>query len=134
MLLLHDVRALAGGFGRKEARCERAELCHGGRGAAQMRVGAMREDDGGEAEVRCVKCEDTLNVGEHEASPFLVGAPVGERHRLIVENRQESISGYDAAHGVCNQDGTDRWVDDGGGGSGGDFEVNYAGLEPARGY
>lgn len=33
---------------------------------------------------------------------------------------------------MCDEDSADRGIDDGGGGAGRDFEVNYAGLEPAR--
>lgn len=33
---------------------------------------------------------------------------------------------------MCDEDSADRGIDDGSGGAGCDFEVNYASLEPVR--
>lgn len=98
-----------------------------------MCISAVGEDGRGEAEVWRVECEDTLDVGKHEPAAFLVSAPVRERHGLVIEDGQKCVGGHDAAHGVCDEDGADRGVDDGGGSAGRNFEVNYAGLEPTRG-
>lgn len=53
-------------------------------------------------------------------------------YRLLICNGEEHFRGYDAAHGVADEDGADRGVDCGGGCVVGDFEVDDFVLEPAR--
>lgn len=54
----------------------------------------------------------------------------GGGKRLIIDDRQESFSGHDAAHGVAYEDGANRGVDGRGGCAVGYFKVYDFILEP----
>lgn len=96
-----------------------------------MRVGAVGEYCGGEAEVRCVECKDALDVREHKAGSFFLAAAIGEGDGFVVKDAEECVRSYDTAHGVGNKDGADRGVDYGRGGARSHFKIYYARLKPA---
>lgn len=87
-----------------------------------MDLGTMRHDTGRNAQKWRVEGEDALYVREHHlvqalpADTFSIVsvaaglAIVGMPNRLVVREGDDGLGGYDAAHGVADQDGVHGWI------------------------
>ena len=106
-----------------------------------MRLGAVRDYAGRDAEEGRVEGQHALDVGEHEGvgrgghgGRGFVGAVLVDRvvDRVLGRDGDGGLGGDDAAHGVADEDHAHGGVDGGRGGAGCDFEVDDFVEEPGN--